>query len=90
MISVFVQFSLLKKKRPWTRSTTGGPWTPGPCFVLTPTGNPSGLEFRNEKGVKRHHLTYEETDQQKSVKNTGRIFINDAEMSKRDRSIRIQ
>ena len=26
-ISVFVHFSLFKKKCPWTRSMTGGPWT---------------------------------------------------------------
>ena len=38
------------------------------------TGNVSGLKFRNEKGVKKHKLTYEETDQRKSIKNTGRIL----------------
>ena len=34
--SVFVNFSLLKKNCPRTLSTTGGPWTPGPCFFLSP------------------------------------------------------
>ena len=34
--SVFVRFSLLKQNCPRTLSITGGPWTPGPCFVLTP------------------------------------------------------
>ena len=38
------------------------------------TGNVSGLKFKNEKGVKKHKLTYEETDQRKSIKNTGRIL----------------
>ena len=33
-ISVFVHFSLFKKKCPWTRTMTGGP-----CFVLTPSNN---------------------------------------------------
>ena len=31
------------------------------------TGNVSGLEFRNGKGL-RHHLTYKETDLRKSLK----------------------
>ena len=34
--SVFVNFSLLKKNCPRTLSMTGGPWTPGPCFFLSP------------------------------------------------------
>ena len=38
------------------------------------TGNFSGLKYRNEKGVKKHQLTYEETDQRKSIRNTGRIL----------------
>ena len=54
------------------------------------TGNFSGLKFRNEKGVKKHQLTYEETDQRKALEIRGEYFIDDAEISKRDRSRRIQ
>ena len=39
------------------------------------TDNVSALKFRNEKGAKKHHLTYQETDQRKSVKNTGRSIL---------------
>ena len=50
------------------------------------TGNFSGLKFRNEKGVKKHQLT----TNGKALEIRGEYFIDDAEISKRDRSRRIQ
>ena len=35
---------------PWNRSKRGGPWTPGPCFVLSPGNLRTIDDFR---GIRR-------------------------------------
>ena len=63
--------SIKMKTYPWTWSMTGGPWTPGPCFVLWIQSN-HRIEFSNLSFQIAHLPAGRLT-----CANSGEIFLTD-------------